>query len=106
MLGLTEKHIESHPWLTGLCREERGNEGIAVAIRCSGGTRAEAGESHDRDRPCLSGVSDLLASRPFGVVGYFPDNRGWRLRFYSRSLRLRKVDAALYRRRFRPADPG
>src|SRR5208337_1094054 len=39
-------------------------------------------------------------------VGYFPDNRGWRLRFYSRSLRLRKVDAALYRRRFRPADPG
>src|SRR5580704_3262282 len=106
MLALTERHIESHPWLTDLCRKEGGNEGIAVAIRCPGGTRAEAGYGHDRDRPCLAGVSDILASRPFGVVRYFADNRGWCLRFHSRSFRLWKVDAALYRRWFCPADPG
>src|SRR6202043_1281924 len=105
MLALTERRIESRQWLTDLCWKEDGNEGIAVAIRRSGSTRAEAGDGHDRDRPCLAGISDFLAPRPFGIVGHFPDNGGWRLRLRSRSFWLRKIDAALYRRRLRPADP-
>src|ERR1700687_954532 len=105
---LTEEDREAIGAWPTYDRKKGWNEGIALAAGCSRGirARAQAGDFHDRDRSRLAGFPHFRPSRPSGVVGNFADNRGWRLRLDSRSLRLREIDAALYRRRFCQPDRG
>src|SRR6266481_4706643 len=74
-------------WKAGLCEERRcGRETI---------------EQHDRNRAIVEKLRDCSRHQPSGAERYLARRRGRRIRLDPRALRMRQVDAALYRRRLR-----